>query len=246
MTASPLPTYPADSVQAVVAPWWEKKTDATIQRGSLIWGFVPYVGLTPRTLEVTGRTEATSHDKATFKLAAMSASNPPRAPKLPVAAMPHIPGEVWAVYRAKRRPMVVLSLGGTDLPPEIQPIAAKWQRQGMLIAAPYFGAEPDGDRAGWKPEFVIRIKHCEYPQYFYDKLPLSGSTSESILRLDQLQPIGKHHNSWSPTDWRLSTDALVVLDEWLVWLFTGKLDPNGVLNVLRNGIREIAAPISAA
>jgi len=46
---------------------------------------------------------------------------------------------------------------------------------------------------------------------------------ESILRLDHIQPIGKHHESIELTDYRLGEEALDIIDEWITWLITGKL-----------------------
>lgn len=92
--------------------------------------------------------------------------------------------EARLVLRAKRRPVLVLSTGGTEVPRPLRVGAARYQTNPTLIAAPYYGADQGGSSGGWKPEFVERIRRCEYPQYMWDKLPLSGR-DESILRLDQ-------------------------------------------------------------
>lgn len=85
-----------------------------------------------------------------------------------------------------------------------------------------------------------RIRRCEYPQYFWDRLPLAGA-AESILRLDHIQPIARHHNAYEWTQYRLSDDALSVFDEWLVWLFRDELPADGVLADVRAELLKFSA-----
>ncbi len=59
---------------------------------------------------------------------------------------------------------------------------------------------------------VERTRHREYPQFFWDQLPISG-VEESILRLDHLQPMGTHHDAYQMSEYKLSDDALEVVDE---------------------------------
>jgi hypothetical protein len=37
----------------------------------------------------------------------------------------------------------------------------------------------------------------------------------------------------------LSAGALAVIDEWVEWLVTGRLDPDGVLAMLRKDVRAL-------
>lgn len=227
------PEYPVDSVQAAMgSQWWVPAKSAQIQRGRLLWAFVPYVGLTPWTLQAT-RASATSHQSAHFELVPLRVHEAHKAPSIPVAALHTHPGEVNAVYKAKRRPVLVVSTGGNVLADELLKKAKGWKTAAALVVAPYFGVDPGGTRGGWDPEFVRRIRTAEYPQYVYDRLPIGGSTGESILRLDHLQPIGRHHDSYELTDWVLSADALAVLDDWVAWLLTGTLVANSVLAWMR-------------
>jgi hypothetical protein len=223
-------SYPPDCLHSLIAPdpWWEPSDKGVPERGRLLWAFVPMVSITPRTL-APSRAEATEHARATFVLEELRASVK-AAPTLPIAALPLNPGEVHTVYRAKRRPVVVLGVGPA-IDPRIFGGDKSWQTAPMLIVAPYFGGAA-GKRGGWNPEFVRRIRHAEYPNYAYDQLPL-GNEPESILRLDQLQPIGNHHNSFERTSWRLSEVALSIIDEQLRWLMTGVLDGDGLLDCAR-------------
>jgi hypothetical protein len=60
-----------------------------------------------------------------------------------------------------------------------------------------------------------------------DTLP--GFKTESVLRFDHIQPIGKHHESYEALPHRLNDDALVLVDEWLAWLRSGGLDATTLL-----------------
>jgi hypothetical protein len=134
--------------------------------------------------------------------------------------------------RGKVRPVIVLSTGGDEVRKEHRTGAARWQSSPTLLVAPFYGADQDGSRGGWRPEFVQRIRRCEYPQYIWDRLPLSN-VSESILRLDHIQPIGHHENSFDWTPHCLSDEALRIVDEWLYWLGTGTMLENFILPGIR-------------
>jgi hypothetical protein len=203
----------------------------------LIKAFIPHVGLTPCTLEVEGRSEATDHTRARFKIVPMRANKPAHPPRLPVAAMPYVEGESWAVYQAKLRPALVLATGGAELPAEVAR-GLGWQAAPALLVAPYYGADPTERRRGWPAAFVQRISRGEYPQYAYDRLPLGGSL-ESILRFDHVQPVGLHHDSYQLTDFELSADALGIIYEWLVWLVSGRLEEGGMLDYLAGELAKL-------
>ena len=68
-------------------------------------------------------------------------------------------------------------------------------------------------------------------------LPLPGK-DESVLRMDHIQPVGRHHDSIELTDYRLGDDAMLIIDEWLTWIFTGQLFEDGMLNEIRKGLAE--------
>lgn len=89
------------------------------------------------------------------------------------------------------------------------------------------------ERSGWHVPFLDRIRTCEYPQFLLDSLPLPPDSTESVLRLDHAQPIGRHHDSYSPTKFKLSDDALDVVDEWLAWLHSGELREDAILADIR-------------
>lgn len=215
--------YPEDCVQSIPGPrnWWVPNNPGTLCRGALVSAFVPHFDQVPYTFEPVGRTQATEHTHADIKVAPLKVDQPLKQVNLPVAAMPLYRGEVWAAFRAKRRPCLVIG--------EQCPAVDKSLIQGMprastaptVLVAPYYGADRDGTRAGYNPAFVERIRHCEYPQFMWDMLPLDGGPVVSILRLDQIQPIGTHHNSYKLTGFKLSDSALEILDDLIHWLIWG-------------------------
>ena len=143
------------------------------------------------------------------------------------------------VLRAKKRPVLVLSTGGTEVPKSLRTGAARYQTNPTLIAAPYYGADQGGSSGGWKPEFVARIRRCEYPQYLWDQLPLSGR-KESVLRLDHLQPVGRHGGSYDLTDFELHEEALGLVDEYLSWLLLGGFPQDSIVREIRKVLLGIA------
>jgi hypothetical protein len=66
----------------------------------------------------------------------------------------------------------------------------------------------------------------------WDQLPLSGR-NESILRLDHLQPVGRHGESYELTDFELHEEALGLVDEYLLWFLMGGLPEDGIVNEIR-------------
>ena len=114
---------------------------------------------------------------------------------------------------------------------------AGYQTSPTMIVAPFFGADADGSRGGYRPELVERIRHAEYPQFVWDQLPVPGSR-ESILRLDQLQAVGRNPQSYEISRFVLSVEALGIIDDWVSWLLTGRLAETSALAA----IREVLLP----
>jgi hypothetical protein len=203
----------------------------------VVLAYVPYVDQVPTKVTVIGRKDPTSHDKAEVQFSPFSVTEPPKKPVLPVAALPDYPGEIRLLYRAKKRPVLVLAESG---PVDHKIIAGKpkWQTAPTLIVAPYYGRdEGTGKRSGYSDALVQRVSQCEYPQFFWEKLPLSGST-ESILRFDHIQPIGHHYKNYQLTGYRLAESAISLLDEWLNWFIYGTVEEDGVLNTVFQILRK--------
>ena len=232
--------YPEDCIQSIIKPtdWWVQNEERELCRGALIFAFVPHVDQIPYSFEPIGRTRADQHDSANFHVAPLRIKQPRKRTDLPVAAMPLNSGELWTAYRAKKRPCLVI---GSQTPVVNRTLIrgmAKHSTAPTVLAAPYYGADRDGKRAGYRPEFVERVRHCEYPQFLWDRLPISGPT-ESILRLDHLQPIGTHYNSYELSESKLSDDALEIVDELMQWLILGAVDKDSCIALYRAEIEAI-------
>lgn len=234
-------TYPEDSLQSLVASddWWLEEDSPKLQRGSLVWSFAPHIDQVPYQFEPIGRTVATEHSEAEVQVSQVKVNQPLKRAVLPVAAMNLYENEVWAAYRAKKRPCIVFSSETVVVSNELIKGKSKNATAPTFLAAPFYGVNQNGKRAGYSPEFVERVRHCEYCQFHWDKLPISSSgTTESILRLDHLQPFGRHHDAYSLTGFRLSDDAMDILDDLLNWLIWGGLEESSVLITYRELIEE--------
>jgi hypothetical protein len=184
---------------------------------------------------------ARQHGRALFRLEQYRVGDPaPQIATLPVAALPVREGESYAVQRGKVRPVLIVSTGGTTIPAKVRVGQQRWQSSPTLLVAPYYGVDAGPSRAGWNAEFVARIRHAEYPQYVCDQLPIGGSTVESILRLDHLFPIGGDSATFRVLQHRLSADALYILDSWIQWLITDRLDPESVLALIREELMKLS------
>ena len=231
--------YPEDCLQAIISTdWWVAHDGKDVCRGALIFAFIPHVDQTPYTFKPIGRKDPDQHDRAVVQAAPLRIDQRLEQTKLPVSAMPLHPGELWAAYRAKARPCLVIATGGPKVEQDLTRGMAKNKTAPMILVVPYYGASKDsGRRAGYNPQLLERVRHCEYPQFLWDKLPVSGA-EESIARFDQLRPIGNHHNSFRVSQFKLSADALEVVDEILIWLLLGKVGADSLVQTYRELIHE--------
>lgn len=227
--------FPDDCIQSIVGEnkWWEKTAEQTVCRGTLLFAFSPHVDQVPYTFEPVGRTDPGRHSDAILRVAPLRADAQLKPTDLPVAAMTLHSGEVWAAYRAKRRPCLVFGCGTPDVDTALTRGSPRSATAPTVLVAPYYGANRKvNQRAGYKPEFVERVRHCEYPQFMWDVLPFPGG-EESILRLDHLQPIGSHQNSYKLSGFRLTEAAMEILDEHLSWLLYGGVKEESWLALYR-------------
>jgi hypothetical protein len=103
--------------------------------------------------------------------------------------------------------------------------------------APSYGCDQDGSRAGWDKKFTDRIKMCMYPQYMLDKIPLPGS-EWSVIRFDQIQPIGRAHQSFITTEHCLSAEGVAVINDWVSWIYTGEVTTDGPIDIFQTFMAE--------
>ncbi len=219
--------------------WWVVDESRSFDRGRLIWAFIPHVDQNPYTLIPTGRKEPTVHKEATVKISPLNIRQITRYPQLPVAALPQIDKEVFTVYRAKKRPAIIISSGGTSVEDALKRGKPKSHYAPTILVAPFYGGDQEGQRAGFLAAFTERVRRCEYPQFMWDMLPLDSSTKESVVRLDHIQPIGRSEDSVEITKYRLSSTALFFFDEWLEWIVTGQLRAESILGEYREELLKI-------
>lgn len=230
--------YPEICVQQIVLPsaWWEENGEQRVCRGALITAFVPHFDQIPYRFEPVGRTDPEQHTEAVVRVTPLRVDAPLKPVDLPVAAMPLNANEVWGAYRAKRRPCVVLGESAPAVEKSLVQGKPRSATAPTLLVAPFYGAsQKRGQRAGYTKEFVDRVRQCEYPQFLWDDVP---GGEESILRLDQIQPIGAHHDSHRLTKYRLSRDALQIVDEMITWLIMGGVEANSLIASYRKLIES--------
>lgn len=232
--------YPEDCIQSIVGSdkWWVKYEESTLCRGALIFAFAPHVDQIPYTIKPIGRTAADDHNTARVSVAPLRVDQPLKKTDLPVAAMPLRAGEVWTAYRAKKRPCLVLGSNSPHIEKSLIRGMPNSATAPTVLVAPYYSVDRDGTRAGYRPEFVERVRHCEYPQFVWDCLPFPDASNESILRLDHLQPIGAHYASYKLSSFKLSSDALVIIDELLDWLIRGGVQRDSFIANYRQEIER--------
>ena len=214
--------FPDDCIQSIIGStnWWTKNNEKKLCRGALIVAFAPHVDQVPYALEPVGRTDASRHDSAILRVAPLSVNQPLEKTDLPVAAMPLSDGEVWAAYRAKKRPCLVIGSNNPAVEQALTKGTPKNSTAPTVLVAPYYGVDRDGRRAGYKPDFVERVRHCEYPQFVWD----------------HLQPIGALNNSYKISEFKLSDAALEIIDELVHWLIWGGVDADGLIALYREEI----------
>lgn len=217
-------TYSEATVQALTTDgkWWVTQDDSKLHRGSLIQCFVPHVCQTPFVFEPIGRKHPTEHGTADVRVTALKVDQPLKQLELPVAGMTTNHGEVWAAYRAKRRPCLVLSVEHPAVSKELTHGKPSHATAPTMVVAPFYGIARKEGRAGYHDDLISRAIRCEYPQFLVDWLPMVGG-EQSLLRFDQMQPVGRHYHSYKLLNFRLSDEALKVMDGWIEWLVRGSL-----------------------
>lgn len=235
-------TFPDDCLQSVIGSehWWKKVNNPSkVQRGDLIYAFLPHVDQVPYAFYPVGREIPTEHSRALVKVEPININAKLQQVDLPVAAMPRYVHEVWGAYRAKRRPCIVLSVESQLVDKSLTRGKANHSTAPTYIVAPYYGVNV-GKRSGYSDLFTERVRHCEYPQFHWDKLPIPGAT-ESILRLDHIMPIGNHYQSYKHTGYRLSKEALEIIDDLLMWNLKGGVPQDSVIITYREIVEDCFA-----
>ncbi len=222
-----------ESIHTLV-DWWEKASRLDrLERGALVWAYIPQVSVVPYLLCATGRKDAREHSSANFRMSQLNMrGDKPAPPNPPVAGLPLHSGEQYWVAKAKKRPAIVVAGPGDALTEKFRKQLKGWRGQETYLLAPAFGVDQSGTRGGYPSEFVDRVRACMYPQFLYERFP-DSKTVESIVRLDQMFPLAQHHQTFEHSGWQLSEDALDVLGQWVAWFATGQLPEDSELHMIR-------------
>lgn len=225
--------YPDDAFQCVFNEWWTEDPPrrGTFNRGRLVWVPALDIKATPTELSVEGPDEPRDHTTAKATMRAFHVGRRQTSTATPAAGVPLHEGELCLVHKAKRRPALIL---GTPPPPAAALLADSKHHHGSpILIAPYYGC------AGHPPEFLDRVRRAEYPQFMWEQLPLGSDPEGSLLRMDQIQPVGRSIASCEETDWCLSSEALELLDQWVSWLLVGAPPAGSVLEETREFMLEL-------
>ena len=226
---------PEDSTHFSINPWWIETKDSTPAPGRLLWVYVPHVGQEPKALVPIGRTtEVRQHELADCEILPANHEKVLKRSTLPVAGLPCHDKELLSVYNAKRRPVLVLAT--PQVPVNNNEFKGKpsYMTASTHMVAPYYGTdEGTGRRAGYPQAFMDRVRHCEYPQFVWDMLPLHGA-NVSVLRLDQIYPLSTMFRAYEMTPYALSEEALAVVQEWMGWHFFGEVPKEGFITLFQD------------
>ncbi len=228
--------YPEDCIQYIAPKWWQEDQNNTLCRGALIETYVQFHSQVPLQL-VAERSDPAEHKTAVIKARPLDAAGR-RAPaeSLPVAGLPKLQGaHCYITNRAKKRPCIILgAVDRKSIDRSLIRGMIKSSTHQFFLVAPFFSVEQAG-RGGYNPEFVERIMHADYRAFFWDILP-GRRGHESILRLDQIQPVGLHHQAYRHLGYQLSAEARAVLDEWLDWVIYSR--KSETINLFRELLKD--------
>ena len=224
--------YPDDALQCVFDEWWTEDPPrrGTFNRGRLVWVPALDIKAAPTELSVEGHDDqARDHTRAKARMRAYHVGRRQTKAALPAAGAPLHDGELCLVHKAKRRPALIL---GTPPPPAAALLADSTSHSPILVA-PYY------DCAGYPPEFLARVRRAEYPQFMWEQLPLDAGPGDAVLRMDQIQPVGRSIASCEETPWCLSSEALEIIEQWVSWLLVGAPPAGSVLEETREFMLEL-------
>ena len=210
-----LSKFPDKCIQSLCENWWVKTDKPRKTNWCLAEALVRHVSEEPYVLEREGRsqTQSGNHSVAYFRLTTLkNANSSSEVTNLPIAAVPHYTGEHLAIHRAKRRPVLILATTGTPVESEMRQGSSRAKFAPVYLVAPYYSAEGEGLREGFKAEFINRVRALSYTQFFWDSLPHERGHS-SVLRLDHIQPVEPCVSNLTPLGWELSAEAQAVIKE---------------------------------
>lgn len=233
-------TWPKDCIQGLCPDsWWTDTGDEhEVCCGRLIWATLPHVDQEPRVLVAKGRKEPREHGKAYFEVKSFREAKNWKRDHLPVAGVTAIDGEHFFLMRAKKRPAVVIGNCENTVPKNLRTKGLKWHTSKTFLVAPYYSVSSRSGSAAWQKELVRFIRYGTYPQFMWDRLPVNSDDAGSILRLDHVQPVGDMVGTYKATRFKLSDEAIEVIEDWLMWFRRGQIVENGSLHLFKQILAE--------
>jgi hypothetical protein len=208
--------WPEDSVQAFANAWWEDAPTNRIRRGALLNAWVPYTDQVPKEILFEESIGLPSERRYQVRSVPFDGEEKDKV---------HVPGiilkddETLLGAVAKSRPVLVLSEPAPEFQKRQWPGMAAHQRISKFTVAPYFGVEHTGERGGYD-EIIVRLaRRGRYAHLMWDWLP--GAGAPSLLRLDCLTTFTLGNTTVTHTGKRLSSEALLYLDDWFLWMCRG-------------------------
>lgn len=207
--------FPENCIQSLCTDWWIKTDKPRKSSWYLAEALVRHVAQEPYILEREGRDpkQPGDHSVAFFRMTTLkNANSSAEITNLPIAAVPHYAGELLAIHRAKRRPVLILATTGTPVENEMRQGNSRVKFAPVYLVAPFYSADGAGIREGFQAEFISRVQGLNYTQFFWDYLPHERGHS-SVLRLDHIQPVEPCISNLIPYPWMLSEEAQAVIKE---------------------------------
>jgi hypothetical protein len=195
--------------------------------GQFCW--VPIVNLDgiPRLLEVE-RADPTEHYATRFLIRNMGEKDFKKKNRLPIKKLSLRETEELIIYRAKKRPAIIIAMGNTcfdDITLLLKSSGkTHLQQANCLFILPLYGIETEDHEGGFPAAMVARIKALMYQQFFYFPREKSPLIFNSVGRLDRIQPLLYHHDVINLEPFSLSPEALSILLGFIRILFGGEED----------------------
>jgi len=195
-------------------PIWEACDTKVPVQGQLVWTLVPYIENVVHLFNMT-RANPGDHHEVIGRIEPMLKHVLPK-PSIPVASFPLESNEAYRVNRSKIRPALLLYCNCTDL-------KAEGGKGNYHLIAPLYGVDPSSKRSGYPAAFIEKVAQFRYPELIYfANTPMPRGVS-SILRLDNIQPVGNNHNNYRLIGHKLSYPTLQLVFDMLKWMFTNEI-----------------------
>lgn len=200
---------------------------------------VPQLTPIPRILDVE-RNTPTEHEKVKFDIRNANFNDFRLKDRvLPIKYLNLRSHEELLIYKAKRRPGIILS-SCTDTFPEIMPLlkqaGKRHLQEDSLFVIPLYSISRPNHQAGFPPQQVALIKCLKYRQFFY--IPKNRYLDEGIARFDRIQTvIGKHNLNIELMDMALTESTLSLFLSMFIFSATGIED---------NHLSEVRSVVSLA